>query len=121
LAPLLFWSPSAAQYNGDLLIGALVISFAVLVPMMPGMSMAAMTDPKVVPPGWTYCPSRGAQRLPIAAMGLIGLIVSRLLTPYQLGHVDRVWEPFFSGNLNDPRNGTEEIITSSVSKALPIP
>ena len=120
-APLLLWSPSAAQYNNDLLVGALVISFAVLVPMMPGMSMSGMMDPKVVPPGWTYCPSTGAQRLPIAAMGLIGLLIARMLTAYQLGHVDHVWEPFFSGNPADPRNGTEEIITSSVSKAWPIP
>ena len=120
-APLLLWSPSAAQYNNDLLVGALVIAFAVLVPMMPGMSMAGMMDPKVIPPGWTYCPSTGAQRLPIAAMGLIGLLISRMLTAYQLGHVDFVWEPFFAGDPADPRNGTAEIITSSVSKAWPIP
>ncbi|WP_201860725.1 NAD-dependent epimerase/dehydratase family protein [Microvirga soli] len=120
-APLLFWSPSAAQYQNDLLVGFLVIAFAVLVPMMPGMSMAGMMDPKVVPPGWTYCPSTGAQRLPIAAMGLIGLLISRMLTAYQLGHVDYAWEPFFLGNPADPRNGTEEIITSDVSRAWPIP
>lgn len=120
-APLLFWSPSAAQYQNDLLVGALVIAFSVLVPMMPGMSMAGMMDPKVVPPGWTYCPSTGAQRLPIAAMGLIGLLIARMLTAYQLGHVDHAWEPFFAGDPLDPRNGTEEIITSDVSKAWPIP
>ena len=120
-APLLFWAPSAAQYNNDLLVGALVISFSVLVPMMPGMSMAGMMDPKVVPPGWTYCPSTGAQRLPIAGMGLIGLLIARMLTAYQLGHVDYTWEPFFAGDPSNPRNGTEEIITSSVSKAWPIP
>ena len=120
-APLLFWSPSAAQYQNDLLIGALVIAFSVLVPMMPGMSMEGMMDPKVVPPGWTYCPSTGAQRLPIAAMGLVGLLIARMLTAYQLGHVDYAWEPFFAGDPLDPRNGTEEIITSSVSQAWPIP
>lgn len=120
-APLFLWSPSAAQYNNDLLVGALVIAFAVIVPMMPGMSMAGMMDPKVVPPGWTYCPSTGAQRLPIAAMGIIGLLIARMLTAYQLGHVDFVWEPFFAGDPADPRNGTAEIITSSVSKAWPIP
>jgi nucleoside-diphosphate-sugar epimerase len=120
-APLLFWSPSAAQYQNDLIVGALVIAFSVLVPMMPGMSMEGMMDPKVVPPGWTYCPSTGAQRLPIAALGLIGLLIARMLTAYQLGHVDYAWEPFFAGNLADPRNGTEEIITSSVSQAWPIP
>jgi nucleoside-diphosphate-sugar epimerase/uncharacterized membrane protein len=120
-APLLFWSPSAAQYQNDLIVGTLVIAFSVIVPMMPGMSMAGMMDPKVVPPGWTYCPSTGAQRLPIAAMGLIGLLIARMLTAYQLGHVDYAWEPFFAGNPLDPKNGTEEIITSAVSKAWPIP
>ena len=120
-APLAFWTPSAAQYLNNTLVGALVVAFAVLVPMMPGMSMAGMMDPKVVPPGWTYCPSTGAQRLPIALLALIGLLISRLLTAYQLGHVDGVLEPFFAGDPGDPKNGTEEIITSSVSKAWPIP
>jgi hypothetical protein len=119
-APLVFWSPSAAQYQNDMLVGALAIAFSVLVPMMPGMSMEGMMDPKVVPPGWTYCPSTGAQRLPIAALGLVGLLVARMLAAYQLGHVDHAWEPFFAGSPTDPRNGTEEIITSSVSKAWPI-
>lgn len=120
-APLLFWTPSAVQYNMNLIVGALVIAFAVLVPMMPGMSMSGMMDPKSVPPGWTYSPSTDAQRLPIAAMGIIGLIISRYLTAYQFGHIDTVWEPFFAGSATDPRNGTEEIITSYVSEAWPIP
>lgn len=120
-APLIFWSPSAAQYNNNLLIGSAVIALSVLVPMMPGMSMAGMMDPKNIPPGWTYSPSTDAQRLPIVAMGLIGLLTSRILTAYQLGHIDTAWEPFFAGSLADPRNGTEEIITSDMSKAWPIP
>lgn len=120
-APLVLWSPSAAQFQNDLLVGALAIAFSVLVVMMPGMSMEGMMDSKVIPPGWTYCPSTGAQRLPIAALGLIGLLISRMLAAYQLGHIDTVWEPFFAGNPLDPRNGTEEIITSSVSKAWPVP
>src|SRR3546814_1209752 len=44
-----------------------------------------------------------------------------MLTAYQLGHIDSAWEPFFMGSPTDPRNGTEEIITSDVSKAWPIP
>jgi nucleoside-diphosphate-sugar epimerase/uncharacterized membrane protein len=120
-APLLFWSPSAAQYNNDLIVGGLAIAFSVLVPMMPGMSMAGMMDPKSVPPGWTYSPSTDAQRLPIAVLGILGLLISRYLTAYQLGHIDHVWEPFFAGSVSDPRNGTEEIITSDVSRAWPIP
>ena len=120
-APLIFWSPSAAQYNNNLLIGTAVIALSVLVPMMPGMSMAGMMDPKNIPPGWTYSPSTDAQRLPMVVMALIGLLTSRVLTAYQLGHIDTAWEPFFVGSLSDPRNGTEEIITSGMSKAWPIP
>jgi nucleoside-diphosphate-sugar epimerase/uncharacterized membrane protein len=120
-APMIFWSPSAAQYLNDTLVGVAVIAFSVLVPMMPGMDMAGMMDSKSVPPGWTYSPSTFAQRLPIAYLGLIGLLISRVLTAYQLGHIDHVFEPFFQGSAADPRNGTEEIITSWVSKAWPIP
>ncbi|MBA3912222.1 MAG: DNA polymerase III subunit epsilon, partial [Rhodobacter sp.] len=120
-APMLFWTPSAAQYLNDTLVGVLVIAFSVLIPMMPGMSMAGMMDPKNIPPGWTYCPSTWAQRLPIALLGLVGLLISRVLTAYQLGHIDAVFEPFFGGDPVNLKNGTEEIISSSVSKAWPIP
>jgi len=120
-APMIFWSPSAAQYLNDTLVGAAVIAFSVLVPMMPGMDMQGMMDPKSIPPGWTYSPSTYAQRLPIAFLGLIGLLISRILTAYQLGHIDAAWDPFFAGSAADPRNGTEEIITSYVSKMWPIP
>ena len=120
-ALMIFWSPSGAQYLNDTLIGMAVIAFSVLVPMMPGMDMAGMMDTKSVPPGWTYSPSTSAQRLPIAYLGLIGLLISRVLTAYQLGHIDHVFEPFFQGSAGDPLNGTEEIITSWVSKAWPIP
>lgn len=120
-APLALWAPSAAVFANDLLIGAAVIAFSVLVPMMPGMDMAGMMDRKVIPPGWTYCPSTAAQRFPIVAMGMIGLLTALQLTAYQLGFVEQVWEPFFTGSAADPRNGTEEIITSWVSKAWPIP
>jgi uncharacterized membrane protein len=120
-APMIFWTPSGAQYLNDMLVGSAVIAFSVLVPMMPGMSMEGMMDPKSIPAGWTYSPSTYAQRLPIAYLGLIGLLISRILTAYQLGHIDGAWEPFFAGSAADPRNGTEEIITSSVSKAWPIP
>lgn len=119
--PLLFWTPSAAHYLNTMIVGAGVIMLAVLVPMMPGMSMAGMMDPKSIPPGWTYSPSTDAQRLPIVLMGLIGLLISRHLTAYQFGHIDDAWEPFFMGSPADPRNGTEEIITSDVSMMWPIP
>lgn len=119
-APLVFWSPTAAGYLNDTLAGTLAIAFAVLAPPEPGVSpVAVMTGPES-PPGWSFNPSSWTQRLPIIVLALVGLQISRYLAAYQLGHVDSVWEPFFAGG-PDPRNGTEEIITSSVSQAWPVP
>src|SRR3546814_1496795 len=81
--------------------------------MMPGRSHAGMMDDSDTPPGWTYAPSAYLQRLPIAALALVGFLISRHLTAYQLGHIDYVWDPFFG-------DGTARIITSDVSKAWPI-
>src|SRR3546814_15619706 len=103
-----------------MLVGALVIAFSVLVPMMPGMSMAGMMDPKVVPPGWTYSPSTAAQRLPIVIMGVVGVVISRHLTAYKLGYLDTVWVPVFAGSAADLRKGTAEIINYSGPKARTI-
>lgn len=118
-APLFFWTPSAAAFMNDTLVGALAITFSVLVPMMPGMSHEGMMDASTVPPGWTYSPSSWLQRLPIIALGFFGFLIARYLTAYQLGHVSTVCEPFFSGGAG--KNGTEFIITSDVSRAWPIP
>jgi nucleoside-diphosphate-sugar epimerase/uncharacterized membrane protein len=117
-ASLFFWTPSSAAYMNDTIVGALAIVFSVLVPMMPGMSHEGMMDESTVPPGWTYSPSSWLQRWPIIALGLFGFLIARYLTAYQLGQVNSVWEPFFSGA--DGKNGTEFIITSDVSQAWPI-
>ncbi len=117
-AALLMWAPNAAVYANDTMVGALVITFSILVPMMPGMSMAGMMDSSDMPPGWTYSPSTYLQRLPIIAMGALGFLISRHLAAYQLGHIEGAWEPFFAGLQG--LNGTETIITSDVSKAWPI-
>lgn len=119
-APLVFWAPTAAGYLNDTLVGTLVIGFAIGLPPEPGVSPLAATAGPDTPPGWSFNPSAWTQRLPIIALALVGLHVSRYLTAYQLGHVDNVWEPFFQGG-PDPKNGTEEIITSSVSQAWPVP
>jgi len=118
-APLFFWTPSAAAATNDTLVGSLAIVFSVLVPMMPGMSHEGMMDQSTVPPGWTYSPSSWLQRLPVIALGFFGFLIARYLAAYQMGHVNAVWEPFFSGV--NGRNGTEFIITSDVSRAWPIP
>jgi hypothetical protein len=51
---------------------------------------------------------------------LVGLYVSRYLAGYQLEHLPGLWDPFFAGAPADPRNGTEEIVTSWVSTAFPV-
>jgi uncharacterized membrane protein len=78
-----------------------------------------MMDGSDLPPGWTYCPSTYLQRLPIIALGLVGFLIARALTAYQLGYIDSVWDPFYIGQ--GAKNGTEFIITSDISKAWPIP
>lgn len=120
-APLVFWTPDAAGYLNDTIIGMLIIGFAFCSRPTPLVDpVAAQTGPST-PPGWGFNPSGWVQRMPIIALAFIGFFISRYLCAYQLGHIDGIWEPFFAGAVNDPQNGTEEIITSDVSKAWPVP
>ena len=117
-APLVFWTPLPVAYANDTLIGVLVIALAVLIPMMPGMSMAGMMGKPDIPPGWAYTPASWVQRAPIAVLAFIGLLLARYMTAYQLGFIDTAWDPFFAGS--GSLNGTETIITSPESKAWPV-
>ncbi|UTF61731.1 vitamin K epoxide reductase family protein [Gilvimarinus sp. DA14] len=119
-APLALWTPSAAGYLNSTIVGILAIGFAVLVPPTPGIAPVAQMTGPTIPPGWDVNPSSWFQRAPIIILAFVGFFVSRYLTAYQLGHIDSVWEPFFMGGAN-PKNGTEEIITSEVSEAWPVP
>jgi uncharacterized membrane protein len=67
-----------------------------------------------IPPGWDDNPSTWSQRLPIVGLALVGFSIATYLSLYQLGVVSTVWEPFFG-------RGSERILNSGVSKALPIP
>jgi nucleoside-diphosphate-sugar epimerase/uncharacterized membrane protein len=120
--PFLFWTENPASFLSDTLVGALAFGLAVGTRPEPGTSVvASMTGPDI-PPGWSYNPSTWTQRVPIIFLALVGLLVARYLTSYQLGHVSGVWDPFFSGLPDDPsKNGTEAVVTSSVSEAFPIP
>ncbi len=118
--PFLFHTGNAAAYLSDTLVGALIFGFAVCTKPEPGPSaLAALTGPDI-PPGWSYNPSAWTQRLPIIATALVGLFVARYLAAYQLGHIPQVWDPFFAGSPSDPQNGTEEVISSALSKAFPV-
>ncbi len=117
-APLVFWAPMPGAYANDTLVGGMVIALSVLIPMMPGMSMAGMMGTPDIPPGWLYSPASWVQRAPIAVLAFIGFLIARYMTAYQLGYIDVAWDPFFVGS--GRFNGTETIITSDVSKAWPV-
>jgi hypothetical protein len=106
-APLLFWTPSAAAYANDTLVGTLVIVFSILVPMM-----MQMPGPEV-PLGWSYNPSTWSQRAPILALAFVSFLLSRYMAGFQLGHISWAWDPFFG-------DGTVQVLTSTVSKAFPV-
>jgi nucleoside-diphosphate-sugar epimerase len=112
-APLVFWTPSAAAYANDTLVGALLIIFAVAIPPPPGINPVARVTGPDAPPGWDYSPSSWTNRIPVVALAFIGLFISRYLAAFQLGHIDEAWDPFFG-------DGTERIITSEVFEAWPV-
>lgn len=112
LAPLIFWSPSAAAYLNDTLVGMLIISLSVLIPGMPNMIMY-MKMGSEVPPGWTYNPSSWPQRWIMIAAGFLGFIVSRYLAAFQLGYIDTAWDPFFGSS-------SEQVLNSAMSHSLPV-
>ncbi|MCC9136927.1 vitamin K epoxide reductase family protein [Pontibacter silvestris] len=111
-APLVLWSPSAAAYLNDTLIGALIIALTILIPGMPNMIMYMKMGPST-PPGWSYNPSSWPQRWIMIVTGFVGWIVSRYLAAFQLGYIDTVWDPFFGGQ-------SEQVLNSSMSHSLPV-
>jgi hypothetical protein len=81
--------------------------------MMPGKAhhMAMMAPGPDLPPGWTYNPSTFWQRGPIIALALFSFLPARYMAAFQLGHIESVWDPFFT---------TETVLLSDVSHAWPI-
>lgn len=67
-----------------------------------------------IPPCWDYNPSSWSQRWPLVAVAFIGFVIALYLGMYQLHILSSVWEPFFG-------KGSEKVLTSPVSKSLPIP
>lgn len=114
-APIVFWAPTPVAFVTDTLIGALAITFSILVPMMPGMAhhMEMIKPGPEIPPGWSYNPSTWHQRAPMIIAAFFGWIISRYLAAYQLGYINTVWEPFFG-------EGTVKVLTSEVSKMWPV-
>lgn len=69
---------------------------------------------KEIPPGWDYNPSTWHQRLPLVFVALAGVCIASYLSLYQFKITSHVWDPFFG-------NQTEKILTSRVSRLLPVP
>ena len=67
-----------------------------------------------IPPGWDINPSSWSQRIPLVVIAFAGFLISLYLGLYQLEIFPDVWEPFFG-------NGSERVLNSKISKALPVP
>jgi uncharacterized membrane protein len=67
-----------------------------------------------IPPGWNYNPSSWRQRIPLIVIAGIGFLIALYLSLYQLDVFTSVWEPFFG-------LGSEQVLHSYISKALPVP
>lgn len=50
----------------------------------------------------------------LAGLGVLGLAISAYLTAFQVGLLRSVWDPVFDG-------GSARVLTSPISRALPIP
>lgn len=123
LAPLVFHPSVSAAWLQGTVLGLAAMCLALAVPPAIGLSPAARVTGPTVPAGWDYSPSDWFQRLPVIALAMVGLGFSYYLAAYQLGAIPGVWDPFFGASRGrDPAlNGTEDIVTSKVSEAWPIP
>lgn len=73
-----------------------------------------LKDPRDQEPvGWAYNPSAWSQRLPIIALGFIGMCIAGYLAAFQFELIDSVWDPVFG-------DGTERVLDSPVSHLFPV-
>ncbi len=75
------------------------------------MSQPAPLRPAVTVERLGYNPSSWRQRLTIAAVASVAMLISLYLGLYQWGVVDRVWDPVFG-------RGTAAVLTSDLSKRM---
>ncbi|MEX0887634.1 MAG: vitamin K epoxide reductase family protein [Phycisphaeraceae bacterium] len=109
-APLLLWAAEPAAYLNSTAAGIVLIAMSVVVTRLVDRQAA---DQPAIPPGWSFNPSSFVQRAPIIALAWLSFLMARHMAGYQLGHSDSAWDPVFG-------EGTENILTSEVSKAFPV-
>lgn len=112
MAPVVFWSPTAAGFLNGSLVGMLVIGLTIMIPGMPNMILF-MAHGTTVPKGWSYNPSSWPQRSIMIAVAFAGYFVSRYLAAFQLGYIDFAWDPFFG-------DSTSRVLNSAMSHSFPI-
>jgi hypothetical protein len=111
--PFVSW-PAAAS---TVVTAALVVWLTFATPPSRGAygsGTEAAGERSPTPPGWDYNPSSWAERLPLAIVALVGAGIAGYLAAFQYGWVRYPWDPFFG-------DGSRTILTSSVSRVLPIP
>ncbi|WP_046472225.1 vitamin K epoxide reductase family protein [Allosalinactinospora lopnorensis] len=113
-APIVLWAPTASGFVNSSLVGILVIALAVVIPGVPNEPGFVVKGPST-PRGWSYNPSSRPQRAILVVFAFAGLMVSRYLAAYQLGYIEEVWDPLFGFS-----TGTQEVLDSDVSHAVPI-
>jgi len=109
VAPLVFWAPVSLMYINDTFVGALAIVFSFSI-AKKGKSEKLSA---IFPLGWSYNPSGWEQRVLTVALAMLCWFFSRYMAAFQLGYIDRIWDPFFP-------QGTFHVITSSISKDFPV-
>jgi hypothetical protein len=108
MAPLLFWAPQALMYINDTFVGAIAIVLSFLLTKKEQTSNGT-----AYPTSWSYNPSGWEHRIPTVALAMLCWFFSRYMAAFQLGYIDHVWDPFFTG-------GTLQVITSNISKSFPV-
>lgn len=110
LAPLAFWTKTAADYSMGNILGFLIILCGAFQPKKQYIPVPPVIDN---PPGWDYNPSAWMQRIPIIVLAFLGFFIARYMAAFQLGHMDSVWDPLF-------KDQTKTILSSDISKAFSI-
>lgn len=78
-----------------------------------GAGPDARADKPATPPGRTSSPSAWSARIPVAILALIGCGISTYLALFQYHVLPQVWDPIFG-------NGSHKVLTSVISRALPV-
>ncbi len=115
LAPLVFWAPTARIYLNETLTGVLATAFGAVVPSFRrrGGAPAFGEYGSFRPPGFSFNPSGWQHRAILVLIVYAAWMIARAMGMFQLGYLRSIWDPLFDG-------GTPAVLTSALSRALPV-